>query len=76
MGIFGDQPKTRDYGNKVNELKSKIAQLEYGGMTASAARLKKELLKYEKNPVKEEKVKPLSPKQLKAHIFAATGKGA
>lgn len=68
MGLFGDGQKVRDYGSKINELKTKIAQLEEHGMLASAARLKKELAKIGKDI--PEKIKPMNSAELKSAIKA------
>lgn len=74
MGLFGgdNQPK-KDYGGKINELTTKISQLESHGMTASADRLRKELAKYD-HPI-EEKTKPMSVGQLKSQIKSAKSNG-
>ena len=72
MGLFGDGQKVRDYGSKINELKTKIAQLEEHGMLASAARLKKELAKIDRDI--PEKVKPMGVSELKATLKAQAAK--
>jgi hypothetical protein len=66
MGIFGDTSPKKDYGGRINELKTKIAQLESYGMLASADRLKKELDKIDR-PITE-KAKPMSVSQLKNQL--------
>jgi hypothetical protein len=74
MGLFGDSPKLKDYGGRINELKTKIAQLESVGMVASAARMRKELARIDKDI--PEKVKPLSIPELKAQMRSAKAQGA
>ena len=69
MGLLGGGIEKRDYGGKVAELKTKIAQLEAAGMTASANRLKEELKKFDK--VVLAPVKPLSGGVLLKKIKAA-----
>jgi hypothetical protein len=72
MGLFGgDSQTTRNYGDKITDLKAKITQLEKGGMMASAARLRKDLEKLEKPTV--EKVKPMSVKEVKGQLKSASG---
>ena len=68
MGLFGSGQKVKDYGGRINELKTKITQLEAVGMLASAARLKKELAKIDKDI--PEKVKPMGVGELKAQLKA------
>ncbi len=72
MGLFGDGQKVRDYGSKINELKTKIAQLEEHGMLASAARLRKELAKIDKDI--PEKIKPMNSAELKSAIKATAAR--
>jgi len=73
MGLFGDSPKLKDYGGRINELKTKIEQLESVGMVASASRLRKELARIDKDI--PEKVKPLSVGELKAQVRSANAQG-
>jgi len=68
MGLFGDSPKLKDYGGRINELKTKIEQLESVGMVASATRLRKELAKINRDV--PEKVKPMGVGELKAQLKA------
>ncbi len=74
MGLFGDSQPVRDYGSKVNELNTKIEQLEAHGMFASAARLRKELKKFDKEII--EKTKPMSVSDMKNQIRASKASGA
>lgn len=74
MGLFGDTGKVKDYGGRINELKTKIAQLEEHGMLASAARLKKELSKIDKDI--PEKVKPMGVGELKQQLRAQKATGS
>ncbi len=73
MPLFGEPREKRNYGGKVAELKTKIAQLESVGMMASANRLKEELKKFDKVVYKKEK--PLGGKELVNRIKAAKAEG-
>lgn len=73
MGLFGDQPKKKQYANRVAELDAKIEQLEAGGMMASAARLREERRKFDK--VVLEKTKAMTPKEMKAQMKSAKAEG-
>lgn len=73
MGLFGDTQPKKDYGGRINELTTKIEQLEANGMTASADRLRKELEKIDR-PIYE-KTKPLSVSQLKNQLKSAKASG-
>lgn len=73
MGLFGDTGKVKDYGGRINELKTKIAQLEEHGMLASAGRLKKELAKIDRDI--PEKVKPMGVGELKNQLKAQKAMG-
>jgi hypothetical protein len=73
MGLFGDNQPTKDYGGRINELKTKIEQLRSVGMTASADRLQKELDKIDR-PILE-KTKPMSVGQLKNQLKSVKASG-
>ena len=72
MGLLGGtSQKVRDYGSKIDELKTKIVQLEKAGMQASADRLKAELKKCERPAYVAEK--PITGRALKEAVKAAKG---
>lgn len=73
MGLFGDTGNFKSYGGRINELKTKIEQLEAVGMLSSANRLKRELAKIDKNI--PEKIKPLSVSALKKQVSEAKALG-
>jgi hypothetical protein len=73
MGIFGNQPKKKQYGSKIAELDAKIAQLDAVGMTASANRLREERKRYDN--VVYEKTKALSPSEIKKQMQSAKAEG-
>lgn len=73
MGLFGNQPKKKHYANRIAELDAKIEQLEAVGMTASAARLREERRKFDKDIL--EKTKAMTPKEIKAQMRSAKAEG-
>jgi|WetSurMetagenome_2_1015567.scaffolds.fasta_scaffold02632_3 hypothetical protein len=73
MGLFGNQPKKKQYGSKIAELDAKIAQLESVGMLASANRLREERRRYDNVTI--EKTKALSHSELKKQMRAAKAEG-
>jgi hypothetical protein len=72
MGIF--HTKNKGSGNKIQDLKHKIGQLRAAGMVSSAERLETQLRMYETSTLKE-KVKPLSPVELKRQVAGAKATG-
>ena len=74
MGIFSpNQPKAKDAASKIRDLKRKIDQLRAAGFNGSAERLELQVKRYEH--VSVEKVKPLSPGELKKQIQGAKATG-
>lgn len=77
MGLFNDNTAyTKNYKSKIDELKSKIPQLERGGMNASATRLRKQLAILERENGSVEKVKPMSVGELKASLKSQKATGS
>jgi len=72
MGLFGGGDQKKDYGGRINELKTKIEQLRSHGMDSSADRLQKELNKIDRDIY--EKTKPLSVTQLKSQLKSSGAK--
>ena len=71
MGLFGEPDQVKNNSTRINELKTKIGQLESNGFTASAERLRKELKKIDRiiitNP------KPMSVGAIKTQMKAKCG---
>ena len=74
MGIFSPlKPKAKSAADKVKDTNRKIEQLRAAGFNNSANRLELQVKRYEHIPV--EKVKPLSPVELKKQIEGAKATG-
>lgn len=72
MGIF-NQPRVISNSEKIADMQKKAEQLRAAGMFSSAERIEKQLRQYK--PEQEEKVKPLSPKEIKKQIAGAKATG-
>lgn len=72
MGLFS-KPVVKSNVQKIADLERKIAQLRAGGLVSSAERLEKQLKQYK--PEQNQKVKPLSPKEMKKQINGARAIG-
>ena len=73
MGLFQQKPKREGITAKIAGLEKKAVQLRAGGFIQSAERIEAQLRQY--RPDRSEKIKPLSPGEMKKQVQGARATG-